>query len=133
MSQLRLGFLSSPKHHCDLDLIAFLQETLDMANLEVVVVNTDFWSELYLFDLNLLLVFFGFMGFLVQFIEVFSIIHDAADRRIGLRCHFDQVQIPLLGQIQSFRKNEDPELLFIFVDDPYLLCVYPFVYPMGLR
>lgn len=104
-----------------------------MANLEVVVVNTDFWSEFYLFDLNLLLVFFGFMRFLMQFIEVFPIIHDAADWRISLGCHFNQVQIPLAGQIQSFRKKEDPELLFIFVDDPNLLCAYSFVYPMGLR
>jgi hypothetical protein len=72
-----------------------------MTHLESVIMDADFWPEFDLFDLNLLLVFFGFVSFFVQFIKKLAVIHDAADGRICLRGDLDQIQIPIFCHGQS--------------------------------
>jgi hypothetical protein len=66
-----------------------------MTHFESVIMDADFWPELYLFDLNLFLVFLGLMSFFVQLVQKFAIIHDAADRRICRGSNLDQIQIPV--------------------------------------
>jgi hypothetical protein len=35
---------------------------------------------------------------LVQFIQKLAVIHDSADRRIGLRSDFNQIELPLASE-----------------------------------
>jgi hypothetical protein len=103
-----------------------------MTHLESVIMDADFWPEFDLFDLNLLLVFFGFMSFFVQLIKKFAVIHDSADRRICLRGDLDQIQIPVLRQGQSFLERQNADLLFVFIYYPDFSCLNPVIDPMRL-
>jgi hypothetical protein len=81
--------------------------------------DADFWPELDLFDLNLLVMFLGFMSFFVQLVEKLAIIHDAADRRICRGSNLDQIQIPVFCHVQSLleRQNANLFLFFIYYSD----------------
>src|SRR5258708_5398613 len=82
--------------------------------LVIVVVHID--AELDLFYGNRLLVFLGFALFLFLLIEIFPVVHDAADRRLRRGRNLNQVQVFAFGQLKRFEGRHYADL-FTFVSD----------------
>src|SRR4029077_5337802 len=113
---LGMRHLAAAEEDRRLDLVAVLEEALDVLLLELVVVLVDLRAELDLFDLDHLLVLAGFTRALLLLVLVFPEIHDAADRRHGRRRDLDQVEPLLLGDGERLRRRHDAELCAGVVD-----------------
>ena len=117
-ADLRMRHLAAAEEDRRLDLVAFLEEALDVLLLELVVVLVDLRPELDLLDLDHLLVLLGLARALLLLILVLPEVHDAADRRHGRRRDLDQVEPLLLRDGQSLRRRHDAELCAGVVDHP---------------
>ena len=73
-----------------------------MLDLEVEIMLIRTWPHFDFFNLDIGLLLFGFLGFFTLLVFEFPIIHDLANRRIGVRRHFYQVKSSLTGNIQGF-------------------------------
>jgi len=91
-SKVRMGQLSPSENHCDLDLISFFQETLNVPELELKIVVLCLRPHLHLFEVNDGLLLLCIMGLLLLLVFKFSIIHDATDRWLRFRGNLHQVQ-----------------------------------------
>ena len=92
-----------------------------MPLLGLVVTHIDLGSEFHLLDFDPGLVLLRLLGFHGLVILVLAIVHDAADRRLGIRCNLHQV-IPLLfSDIQGALDREDPQLLALDADEADLV------------
>src|SRR5262245_828062 len=124
-----MGRLAAPEHDRHLDLGALVQETLDVALLRVVVVDSDLRSELDLLDVDLRLVLASELGLLLLLVAVLPVIHHPGDRRVGLRRYFDEVEPLVEGVLHRFFRGLDPELVAVVVDQPHLRCADVIVDP----
>src|SRR5215204_7804771 len=112
--------LASPVGQCDLDLVPVLQEPLDLASLRVEVALRDLRPVLHLLDGDVACLAPGFLGLLRSLVLVLAVVHDPADRRVGLRRDLDQVEVCLTGDRQGLRQRFDADLLAIRTDQPHL-------------
>src|SRR5216683_1441437 len=115
---LGMRHLAAAEEDRRLDLVAVLEEALDVLLLELVVVLVDLRPELDLFDLDHLLVLASLARALLLLVLVLPEIHDAADRRHGGRRDLDQVEPLLLGDREGLWRRHDAELRAGVVDHP---------------
>src|SRR6266542_136164 len=123
---LRMLALPAAEHDRDLDLRALVEEPRDMASLRLVVVLADLRSELDLLDVDLRLVLPRELRLLLLLVAVLAVVHDPRDRRIGLGCDFDQIEISRVCVLARLVCRLDPELTAVLVDQahprhPYLV------------
>lgn len=104
----------------DLALVAFFQEALEIAQLDLVVILVGAGAELDLLDLHLLLLESGFVGLLLFLILELAEIHQLAHGRHSHRCDFDQIQPGLFGHAEGCVQGHDAELLAFLADQPDL-------------
>src|SRR5918995_514818 len=115
------GALSRPRDkNLTLTLSAALEEAFDMAALGLVVVLGDLRPELDLADVDLLLVLARGLQLLVLLVLVLRVVQDAADGRLGVRRHLDEVEVAVHRLLQRFLRAHDPHLLAVLVDEPDL-------------
>src|ERR1700722_10685331 len=115
-ADLRVRHLAAAEEDGGLDLVAFLEEALDLLLLELIIVLVDLRAKLDLLDLDHLLVTPGLPRALLLLVLVLAEVHDPADGRDGSRGDFDQVEPFLLGDGQRLRRWHDTELLAGIVD-----------------
>ena len=131
-AKLLVGHLAAAELELHLQLVALVEELLGVANFRHVIVAVDVDPKFDLFD-------FAGMGFLVlfllgQLVTVFAEVDDAADRRVGIGCHLDQIEPQFLRPAQRIGQFEDPELLVRrAVDDANLAGADAMVDPDGGR
>src|SRR5262249_22563970 len=101
-----------------LHLRALVEETLDVALLGVVVVDSDLGPELDLLDVDLRLVLPGELGLLFLLVAVLAVIHDPRDRRIRLLGHDDEVEVVIPGVVERLVFGLDPQLRAVLADQP---------------
>ena len=82
-----------------------------MALLGVVIVLRDLRPELDLADVDLRLVLARGLLLLDLLVLVLRVVEDAADGRLGLGSDLDEVEVPLLRDLQSLGRLHDPDLL----------------------
>ena len=112
-----MGHLSASELHRHLDLVALVDELVDLADLGVEIAPTDLRLELDFLhrDVHRLLPrLLGLLGFLVAELPV---VHDAADRRVGHRRDLDEVEIESTGHAQCVGNRLDPELITVGTDE----------------
>ncbi len=117
---LGVRLLASAEHDRDLDLVAALEEALDVALLRGVVVVGDLRAQLDLAHVDLLLVLAGLLGLLLLLVLVLRVVEEARDGWAGIRSHLDQVEIALLGHLERLLGLDDADLLAVLVDEPDL-------------
>src|SRR3954453_6858568 len=117
-SALRVVLLAPAEHDRDLDLRALVEEALDVALLGVVVVDPDLGPELDLLDVDLRLVLPCELGFLLLLVAVLAVIHDPRDRRIGLLCDDDEIEVVIPRDLERLVFRLDPQLRAVFADQP---------------
>jgi len=91
-----------------------------MALLGAVVVRVDLRPKLDLFDDCLGLVLAGFSGLERGLVLELAVVHELADRWPGGGRHLDQVEVGLLCQPERIIQSNDPHLLAVWTDKPYL-------------
>ena len=114
------GLLASPEHDRHLDLVSLPEEPLDVAPLRPVVMRVDLGPELDLLDDRLGLVLAGLPGFERGLVFELAVVHKLADRWPCRGRDLDQVEVGLLGQPERITQGNNPYLLAVRADEPYL-------------
>ena len=93
----------------DLGLISIGQETAKRTQLGLIVIFVSGRTELNFLDLNNLLTSLHFLGLLLLLIAELAVIHQAANRRLGIRRDLNEINVVVLSHAKSFgcRNNTD--------------------------
>ena len=91
---------ASAEEYIGLDLGAFLQETLGVVELELIVVLVGLRAETDFLDDHLRRIGFLLLRLLFLLIDEFLIVNDLAHGRLGVRGDLNQIQFPLLSHLQ---------------------------------
>src|SRR5215469_17503653 len=91
-----------------------------LLGLVVMIVHVD--AELHFLERDRLLVLFGLALFLLLLIEVFPIIHDAANRRLRCGGNLYKVEVTFAGHLERFVRRQDADLLAFIVDHADFAC-----------
>ena len=110
--------LPSTKKNRHLRLVLLGEKTLDVADFHLKIVLVGLRANLYFLYLDYGLFLFGFLGPLVLLVFELSVIHYLANRRIGVRGHFDEIQMLQCGQFQCFSDRNNSKLLAVMADHP---------------
>ena len=121
--------LAATEHDRDLDLVTFAEELLDLAGLGVEVAATDLGAVLHLLDDDVGALASGFLGLLGCLVLVLAVVHDPADRWVGLVGHLDEVEIELTGHGQCLGQRLDADLRAVGADEADLAGPDPVVDP----
>jgi len=98
------------------DPMSLFQKIDGVTHLRAIVMIGHIGVKLYFFDSGLAL--FCILFFFALFIFEFAVIHDPANRWIGSRRDFDQIQLPFAGSVQGFSSAHDTDLCPVEVDKP---------------
>ena len=105
-----------------LHLCALLQEVLGVAQLEVVVVIVGLRTETDLLDYDLHGFGLDLLSLTLLLIQELLIVGDTAHRGIGLGRNLEQVELHLVGQLDSLANREHDGIFDIVAYDAYLRC-----------
>jgi hypothetical protein len=105
--------LTSSEHDRDLDLVAFVEELLDLAGLRVEVSGTDLRAVLHLLDRNVGALASGVTLSLRLLVLPLAVVHDPADRGVCLGRHLDEVEVLLSRDREGFRERLYPDLVAV--------------------
>ena len=86
------------------------QEADHVALLGLVVVRVDLGSQLLFLDDGLLLVLARLARLLSRLVLELAVVHDLADRRLGVRGYFDEVEIGVRGDAECIFDAHDAYL-----------------------
>jgi len=100
-------------------LITAGQEFLGLAESIVNVMWIDFRTQTHLADFTSLLVFPSLSLPLRLLIFPLPIVQKTRNRRVGLRCHLNEVGHPFFREPQGLRQGHDAQLCSLFIDDPH--------------
>jgi len=122
--QGHLGVLNftSAKTQSNLDFCAAFQEFPGLAYADICVMFARLGTQTNFLDFDLLLRFSRLTLPLGLFVLIFAVIDQTADRGLGCRSDFNQIEITLSGKTQGFRWRHDAQLRAILVDDTDLRC-----------
>lgn len=84
MTQFWVGNLSSPEEKADFNFVAFIEEFVGLAELNLQIVFTDFKAETNLLDLNRFLVAAAAVLLLGLLVTILAPIKQLSDRWIGV-------------------------------------------------
>src|SRR5205809_1013931 len=116
--QLGPRLLTSPEHDRHLDLVARLEEPLDVALLGAVVVRVDLRAQLDLLDDRLRLVLTRFPGLDRGLVLELAVVHELADRWPRSGRDLDQIEVGFLCQLEPVVDRDDPDLLPLRPHEP---------------
>src|SRR2546427_194711 len=115
-AELGVGHLAALEAHRHLRLVALVEEAAHVLHLEVEVVPLRLGAHLHFLDLDRRLLLARFLEAPGLRVLVLAEVHDPADGRLGLRRHFDQVELALARRLQRLLDRHDPELLAVGAD-----------------
>jgi hypothetical protein len=113
-----VGDLPPTEKYRYLRLVLLGEKTLDMADFHLKIVLVGLRTNLYLLYLDHGLLLFRLLGPLVLLVFEFSVIHYLANRGIGIRGHFNEIQMLQRGQFQRLSDWNDPKLLAVMPNHP---------------
>src|SRR5207247_3938621 len=102
--------------HPRLRLVALVEEPAHVLHLEVEVVPLRLGAHLHFLDLDRRLLLARFLEAPGLRVLVLAEVHDPADGRLGLRRHFDQIELALARRLQRLLDRHDPELFAVGAD-----------------
>ncbi|KAF5045331.1 hypothetical protein DSECCO2_482370 [anaerobic digester metagenome] len=113
--------LASTEKDRDLAAVPVLDEAADVLDLGQQVVVVGVRPEFDFLDLDLGLALLGFLGLLLFLVEILAVVHDLADRRLGVGRHLDQVKTQLFGTFQGLGHAHDAQLVPVISYNPDFL------------
>src|SRR2546422_3683582 len=106
--------LAAAETQRDLGLVAFAQEPDQVPELDLVIALVGTGAEFHFLDLDLLELQLRFVRSLRLAVLELAEIHDPADRRLGERRDFDQIEFCRLCSCHCIRDRHDADLLTVF-------------------
>lgn len=123
----RIMDLPAPELDADIDLFIFLQPPSCVPNFEISMMLGGLGTQANFFDLDSFLGFFRFLTFLLLFVKEFPQIHHLTNRRVCVRCDFDEVQVMLPSCCQSFFDGVNTSVLTFEINHTNLFCPNVFI------
>ena len=117
-TDILMRHLAATEAKCHLDLVASLQKPHHVAHLDIIVMRVGVRAEFDFLDLDDLLILAGFGFAFLEFVFVFSEIHDLADRWRRIGRDFHQIKTGLFGQFHRVRGFHHPQVFTIGPDQP---------------
>jgi len=117
-AEMSVGHFTTPEHDRDLHPVALGKEAFDMSRLEIIVMPVNLGTHLDLFNSDNFLVFLGNLALLGQFVFMLSIVENPTDRRCGVGCDLDEIEIPVLGGLNGLIELKDSQLLPLGINYP---------------
>jgi hypothetical protein len=105
-----VGHFTAAEAQRDLGLVAFFQEALEIAQLDLVIAFVGRGTELDFLDLDDLLLGTGLGLTLLFLVLELAVVHQAADGRFGIGRDFHQIHVILLGKPERVGDLDDAEL-----------------------
>ena len=121
LADVGVGHFTAAEADGDLAAVAFGQELLGVFQLDIEVVDVNAGGHPDFLDLHHALIFAGFLLALGLLEPVLAVVHELAHGGHGVGGDFNQIQIALLGQAQSFLGGHDAQLFAGFRDQADLL------------
>src|SRR5262249_6942222 len=115
-AQVLVGHFPSAEAQAGLYLVAFTQEAQHMVALGNVIVLVHIDAELHFLQHDLFLILLGRALFLFLLVQVFAVIHDAANRGHGIRRDLYQVKILLPRLFDGIVRGHNAQLVAIAID-----------------
>ncbi len=115
--KLGVGDLATPEHHCEANLVAFLEKPTSVPGLELVVVLLDAGPELDLFDLDVVLLLLGLPGRPGLLVLELPVVHQLDHGRPCVGGHLHQVQPRCLSALSGLVDADDTDLLALIADE----------------
>src|SRR5690606_25344839 len=119
-AHLGAGLLAAAEHDHHLDLVAGLEEALDVALLGAVVVRVDLQPEPDLLEDRVRLVASRVARLHVGLVLELAVVHELGDGRSRVGSDLDQVEICLRGQPERVLDADDADLLAVGADQAHL-------------
>jgi len=117
-AEIEMRHFAAAKAQADLHLVAVFEETEDIAHLHVVIVLVGVGAEFHFLDVDRLLLL-ARLGFaLLLFVFELAVIHDLADRRIGIGRDLDKIEPGLVGQFKGFPGGNNAKVFAVGPDQP---------------
>jgi len=135
-TDLLMCHLAALEHNENLYLVTRGKKSSCVVYLSIEVVLLDLAGELYLFDLNLLLIFLGFLLLLFALESELSVVHDPCNGGSALRSDENEVEPLVIRRVKSAYGCKYSELFAVLTDNSYLsglceaLVEYLFIYQM---
>src|SRR5260370_11911001 len=127
-TQVLVGHLASAEAQAGLDLVPFAEEAPHMVALGHVIVLVHVDAELYFFQHDLFLVFLGRAFFLFLLVQVFAVIHDAANRGHGVGRDLYQIELLLSRSFDGIERGHNAQLITVRIDHAGLARADAFVH-----
>src|SRR5664280_231712 len=109
-ADILVGDLAAPVAQRDLALIAvFLDEATQVPHLDRVIALVGARAELDFLDFDDLLLRLGLGRTLLFLVLELAVVHQPADRRIGLSDDLDEIDVLLAGEPQGFGDRDDAQ------------------------
>jgi hypothetical protein len=102
LPQFDMQHFAPPEHHSKLNAVAFLEKLPGMVQLCVAVMGVGLGPKANLLESNNVLLSDILFCLSFQFVQIFTEIHNPADRRLAVRRNFNQIKLRFFCQIQRF-------------------------------
>ena len=109
---------ATPKADAELHFFSFLQPFGRAYDIELQVIFISLGTKLDLLDRDLNLVLLRFAFFAALFVLELAVIHDAADRWIGIWRYFNQIQANIIRTILGRLKVDHTNIGVGVVNEP---------------
>lgn len=100
-AQILVSHLAATETQGDLHLVAVLEELVNRAHLDLVVMGVGPGTELHFLDLDDLLILASLGFFLLSLVLELAIVHDLADGRRRVRGNLHEIESGLFGHYQG--------------------------------
>src|SRR6266852_6595695 len=98
--------------------VAFAEEAEDLVLANLIVVFRGGGPKLDFFQLRAAAALALLVGFFVSLVKILAVVGDLANRRIGGRRNFHQVETFFLGQLYGLKRLHDAELAALIINHP---------------
>jgi hypothetical protein len=118
-SELLVSHFTTSESEGGFDLHVIAEEIDGMADFDTKIMGIDGGGELDFLHAVGVLVFFGFLVALGQFVSVLAVVDQSADRRGGVGRDLDQIDSCGASHGDRVAEGQDPELASIGANDAY--------------
>src|SRR2546430_142110 len=119
-------FAPAMKNHRS-HFVAFAEEPDNLVLADLIVVFGGGRPKLYFLQLRAAAALALLVGLFVCLVEIFAVVRDLANRRIGCGRNFHEIQPLFLRQLYGFKRLHDAELAALFINHPDLARPYAFI------
>ncbi len=114
-----VGHFASPEKNAYLATVAFINKAADMTHLGFQIVVIRLGTELDFLELDGRLLLPGLLLLLFLLVLVLPVIHNLADWRPCIGCHFHKIKPLILGGLQCLMRGHNAKLGSIVGNYPY--------------